>query len=245
VINTAPSAKEQALLASVSPSNFAKTISAPTLLTQGEADSLFPLSESSKTAAIIKAAHPATPLAMIWHSGGHDGGVDQSPYLRTQYLAWLKKYLMAGKTSFPAFQFTKTNGSISLQDSTVIPKVFTSSQLPISAEQHQIGLVTPTVPASYPIGGIPSAISALPGIGTGGGLASRVLSSIGKFSPAFIPGQSLNQPRSPCLSQSSVHQRSKCASQAPKKMQRSSSLLLLSLQTERLTNPMELLRQFG
>ena len=190
VINTAPSAKEQALLASVSPSNFAKTISAPTLLTQGEADSLFPLSESSKTAAIIRAAHPNTPLAMIWHSGGHDGGVDQSPYLRTQYLAWLKKYLMADKTSFPAFQFTKTNGSISLQDSTVIPKVFTSNQLPISADQHQLALVTPTVAASYPIGGIPSAISALPGIGTGGGLASRVLSSIGKFSPAFIPGQS-------------------------------------------------------
>ena len=190
VINTAPSVKEQALLASVSPRYFAKTISAPTLLTQGQADSLFPLSESSKTAAIIKAAHPQTPLAMIWHAGGHDGGVDQSEYLRGQDLNWLKKYLFGEKLSFPAFQFTRTNGSISLQDSTVIPKVFTSNQLPISADQHQLALITPTIAASYPIGGIPSAISALPGIGSGGGLVSKVVSSLAKFSPAFIPGQS-------------------------------------------------------
>ena len=190
VINTAPSVKEQALLASVSPRYFAKTISAPTLLTQGQADSLFPLSESSKTAAIIKAAHPQTPLAMIWHAGGHDGGVDQSEYLRGQDLNWLKKYLFGEKLSFPTFQFTKTNGSISLQDSTVIPKVFTSNQLPISADQHQLALITPTIAASYPIGGIPSAISALPGIGSGGGLVSKVVSSLAKFSPAFIPGQS-------------------------------------------------------
>ena len=190
VINTAPSVKEQALLASVSPRYFAKTISAPTLLTQGQADSLFPLSESSKTAAIIKAAHPQTPLAMIWHAGGHDGGVDQSEYLRGQDLNWLKKYLFGEKLSFPAFQFTRTNGSISLQDSTVIPKVFTSNQLPISADQHQLALITPTIAASYPIGGIPSAISALPGIGSGGGLVSKVVSAFAKFSPAFIPGQS-------------------------------------------------------
>ena len=190
VINTAPSVKEQALLASVSPRYFAKTISAPTLLTQGQADSLFPLSESSKTAAIIKAAHPQTPLAMIWHAGGHDGGVDQSEYLRGQDLNWLKKYLFGEKLSFPTFQFTKTNGSISLQDSTVIPKVFTSNQLPISADQHQLALITPTIAASYPIGGIPSAISALPGIGSGGGLVSKVVSAFAKFSPAFIPGQS-------------------------------------------------------
>jgi ABC-2 type transport system ATP-binding protein len=190
VINTAPSVKEQALLASVSPRYFAKTISAPTLLTQGQADSLFPLSESSKTAAIIKAAHPLTPLAMIWHAGGHDGGVDQSEYLRGQDLIWLKKYLFGEKLSFPTFQFTKTNGSISLQDSTVIPKVFTSNQLPISADQHQLALITPTIAASYPIGGIPSAISALPGIGSGGGLVSKVVSALAKFSPAFIPGQS-------------------------------------------------------
>lgn len=190
VINGAPSVQERALMASVSPNNFASTITAPTLLSQGQADSLFPLTESYKTAQLIKKAHPQTPLSMIWHAAGHDGGLDQKQYLLDQYLKWFKKHLSGQKIDFPAFQFTKTNGSISLQDSTVIPKVFSSNQLPIAADQHQLRLVTPTVAAAYPIGGIPSAISALPGIGSAGALASRVVSAFGGFSPALLPGQS-------------------------------------------------------
>ncbi|MBF8253111.1 MAG: ABC-2 type transport system ATP-binding protein, partial [Actinobacteria bacterium] len=156
----------------------------------GQADSLFPLSESYKSADLIKKANPQLPLAMIWHAAGHDGGLDQSQYLRSQYLNWFEKYLSRQKIDFPTFQFTKTNGSISLQDSTVIPKVFTSTQLPIDADRRELQLITPTVAASFPIGGIPTAISALPGIGSAGALASRVVSTISGFSPAFLPGQS-------------------------------------------------------
>jgi ABC-2 type transport system ATP-binding protein len=190
VINGQPTADERALLASVSPVNFVQNINVPTLLSQGQADSLFPLSESYKTASIIKKAHPQLPLSMIWHAAGHDGGFDQSAYLRDQYLQWFEKYLSHTKISFPVFQFTRTNGSISLQDSTVIPKIFSSPQLPIFADIHQLQLATPTVVASYPIGGIPSAISALPGIGSAGALASKIVSTISGFSPAFLPGQS-------------------------------------------------------
>ncbi|MBF8253218.1 MAG: ABC-2 type transport system ATP-binding protein, partial [Actinobacteria bacterium] len=67
VLNGAPSTQERALLASVSPRNFVSTITAPTLLSQGQADSLFPLSESYKSADLIKKANPQLPLAMIWH----------------------------------------------------------------------------------------------------------------------------------------------------------------------------------
>ena len=161
-----------------------------TILSQGQADSLFPLSESVRTADAIKKANPQLPLSMIWHAGGHDGGTDQSEYLRTQYLNWFKKHLSKADVEFPTFQFTKTNGSISLQDSTVIPKVFSSNQLPTQASQKQLPLLTPTVAASYPIGGIPSAISSLPGIGSAGALASRVVSTFSGFSPAFLPAQS-------------------------------------------------------
>ena len=189
-LNGQPSAAESKLLASVSPINYVQNISAPTLLSQGQADSLFPLNESFNTAEVIAAAHPKTPLSMIWHAGGHDGGFSQADYLREQYAKWFKKYLSNEKIEFPAFQFTKTNGSISLQDSTVIPKVFSSSKLPINASTSHLQLVTPTVAMAYPIGGIPSAISALPGIGSAGALASKVASSIAGFSPAFLPGQS-------------------------------------------------------
>ena len=127
---------------------------------------------------------------MIWHAAGHDGGLDQSEYLRSQYLNWFKKHLMKEEIEFPVFQFTKTNGTISLQDSTVIPRVFSSSKLPISADEKQLQLITPLAAIAYPIGGIPSAISALPGIGSAGALASRVVSAVSGFSPAFLPGQS-------------------------------------------------------
>jgi ABC-2 type transport system ATP-binding protein len=190
VFNGQPSAAERSLIASVSPANFASSIVAPTLLSQGQADSLFPLNESYKTAAAIKRAHPLLPLAMIWHAAGHDGGFNQSQFLNEQYLNWFKKYLAHMKISIPAFVFTKTNGSISLQDSTVIPKVFTSNQLPIEAQVGELQLVTPTVAVAYPIGGIPTAISALPGVGSAGALATKFLSSVSGFSPAFLPGQS-------------------------------------------------------
>jgi ABC-2 type transport system ATP-binding protein len=91
---------------------------------------------------------------------------------------------------FPKFQFTRLNGSISLQDTSVIPKVFQSSQLPNRSTYEGFDLSTQITPFAYPVGGIPSAISALPGIGSAGALASSLLSGVSGFSPAFIPGQS-------------------------------------------------------
>jgi ABC-2 type transport system ATP-binding protein len=189
-LNGKPNDADSQLLASVSPINYVKSISAPTLLSQGQADSLFPLNESFNTAKAINKANPQLPLSMIWHAGGHDGGFDQAQYLRDQYLRWFEKHLLKKAIDFPAFQFTRTNGSISLQDSTVIPKVFSSNTLPVNAATQSLQLVTPTVAMAYPIGGVPSAISALPGIGSAGALASRVASTIAGFSPAFLPGQS-------------------------------------------------------
>jgi ABC-2 type transport system ATP-binding protein len=139
-----------------------KNIKAPTLITQGQADSLFPLNESYKTALAIKVANPKLPLAMIWHAGGHDGGVDESKFLEKNYLIWFNRYLKGEKTDIPTFQFTNINGSISLQDSTVIPKVFAGSTLPISGAKQTLPIVTAVTALSYPIGGVPTAISALP-----------------------------------------------------------------------------------
>lgn len=190
VLQGEPSQAEKELLASVSPINYASTIIAPTLLSQGQADSLFVLGESSKTAQVIKKANPDTPLSMIWHADGHDGANAQAPYLREQFLLWFQKHLLNREIDFPVFQFTRSNGSISLQDSTVIPKVFTSVKLPFETEPRQLPLVTPAAALIYPIGGVPSAISALPGIGSAGALASQLLSNLAGFSPAFLPGQS-------------------------------------------------------
>ena len=189
-LNGAPSSDQIKLLDSVSPINYFKTLQAPTMITQGQADSLFPLIESYNNAAAIKAANSKLPLAMIWHAGGHDGGVDESKFLNSNYLKWFNRYLKNQEVEIPPFQFTNIKGSISLQDSTVIPKVFASNTLPITGLKNNLPIITGVTALSYPIGGVPTAISSLPGIGAASSIAGRVLTTISGFSPAFIPGQS-------------------------------------------------------
>jgi ABC-2 type transport system ATP-binding protein len=58
------------------------------------------------------------------------------------------------------------------------------------AEMKKLPLLAQPAAMSYPVGGIPSAISSLPGIGSAGSLAATVASSFAGFSPAFVPGQS-------------------------------------------------------
>ena len=55
-----------------SPARVAEDVTAPTLLVQGQADSLFPLSEGDANAKAIAAN--GTPVKVVWEAGGHDGG---------------------------------------------------------------------------------------------------------------------------------------------------------------------------
>jgi ABC-2 type transport system ATP-binding protein len=181
-----PTAADVKLLEASSPSTITNRITAPTLLMQGEADSLFPLSESIKNAEQIHAAHPKTPIAMIWHSGGHDGGTDESPRLHQAVIDWFNIYLKGMKKNFPTFQVTNTNGSISLVDSSVIPKFLSSPNLPLNIPTKMIPIAVPFVALVAPIGGIPGAISSLPGVGSALALAGNV----GGVTAAFLPGQS-------------------------------------------------------
>ena len=190
VFNGRPSAQEIALLNSVSPSSVLSQISTPTLISHGQSDSLFPLNESLKTFSALSKGDNDLPHSLIWHGGGHDGGINEDVYLRNQYLNWFEKHLNGKDISIPAFQFTKTNGSISLQDSRVIPKNFSSVSTPDAATIERINLLPKPAVMAHPIGGIPSAISTLPGIGSVGSLAATVASGIAGFSPAFLPSQS-------------------------------------------------------
>ena len=181
-----PTKEDQKLLEASSPSTITNRITAPTLLMQGEADSLFPLSESIKNASQIHAAHPSTPLAMIWHSGGHDGGTDESVRLHKSEMDWFDIYLKGVNKKFPTFQVTDTNGSISLVDSSVIPKFLSSDVLPLDIPTKALTISVPFAALIAPIGGIPGAISSLPGVGSALSLAGNV----GGASAAFLPGQS-------------------------------------------------------
>ena len=81
-------------------------IDIPTLLIQGQADTLFTVNEAAANYAAIKAN--GAPVKMIWHDGGHgyryaDGELE---FLQQRALAWFDKHLDGRDVSTgPAFEF--------------------------------------------------------------------------------------------------------------------------------------------
>ncbi|MBH0245890.1 peptidase S15, partial [Streptomyces cavourensis] len=100
-----PADKADAMLAyarSVSPVSYLDRVKAPTLIVQGQADSLFNLNEATATYKTLKAQ--GAPAKMIWQSWGHSGGqvpgeLDLSEgnlersYVGQRVLAWFDRYL--------------------------------------------------------------------------------------------------------------------------------------------------------
>nr|WP_231905706.1 CocE/NonD family hydrolase [Streptomyces davaonensis] len=103
---------------SVSPVSYLGRVKAPTLLIQGQADSLFNLNEATATYKALKAR--GTTAKMIWQSWGHSGGISdpasgelnlvqgnlETSYVGRRVLAWFDRYL-GGKhvDTGPAFAY--------------------------------------------------------------------------------------------------------------------------------------------
>ncbi|MEV8225453.1 CocE/NonD family hydrolase [Streptomyces sp. NPDC079167] len=87
---------------SVSPASYLSGVTAPTLLVQGQADSLFNLNEATATYRTLEAQ--GTTTKMIWQAWGHSGGqvpgeLDlstgnlETSYVGQRILAWFDRYL--------------------------------------------------------------------------------------------------------------------------------------------------------
>ena len=95
-------------MAANSPARILDQIKAPTLLIQGEADSLFPLSEGDANAKGIAAN--GTPVKLVWYGGGHDGGLPEAERIDALTLDWFDRYLKHdGKPTDTRFEVTVTN----------------------------------------------------------------------------------------------------------------------------------------
>jgi ABC-2 type transport system ATP-binding protein len=163
-----------ALLERSSPAGVLDRIKAPTLLIQGEADSLFPLSEADANARGLAAG--GTTVRVAWFTGGHDGGSGpQSDQDRLNNLTdqWLDHYLKGtGPTPSDAFSYSRIAG-LDANTNGVVALAFDVSRYPGLGGQStsQIAVAGPPQPAANPPNGTPAAISSLPGAG-GGGVAS-------------------------------------------------------------------------
>ena len=95
---------------SAAPSAVGDRIKVPTLLLQGQTDSLFPLGQADAAAKAIRAN--GAPVDVDWISGGHDGGDMETCRVQARVNSWFDRYLKddKGADTGPAFRVTRTGG---------------------------------------------------------------------------------------------------------------------------------------
>ncbi|MCW2502598.1 MAG: abc transporter related protein [Actinomycetia bacterium] len=157
-----------------SPAPVLNRITAPTLLIQGQTDTLFPLAEADANARGI-AAH-GTPVRVAWYSGGHDSpGSDEDTLHNKQLtLQWLDHYLK-GTGPDPGRSFTySAAGGVSARNSRATTVTRQAGDYPglHGRSSDTVALTGAPQQVANPPGSTPAAISSLPGLGSAGGLAS-------------------------------------------------------------------------
>jgi ABC-2 type transport system ATP-binding protein len=173
------------LLRRSSPVEVADKITKPTLLVQGEQDTLFGLDQADATARQI--AKAGGKVKVVWYAGGHDGG-SPGTKLRTQISDWMTFHL-TGKGTDPGTGFEyavqgafRTNGTPSLR--TVIAPTYPGLGN-TQTERRDLKLAGREQLVVNPAGGNPAAVSSLPGLGS----ALSRSSSISSRLSIDLPGQ--------------------------------------------------------
>jgi ABC-2 type transport system ATP-binding protein len=154
----------EALLRRSSPSAVLDKIKAPTLLVQGQVDTLFPLSEGDANARGIAAA--GTPVRVAWFTGGHDGGTGpQSEVDRLRKLTgqWLEHYVKGkGKAPADSFTYARVSG-LNAQGRGLVTTASSVADYPgINSGGPKVELGGPAQEIANPPDGNPAAISSLP-----------------------------------------------------------------------------------
>ena len=174
----------RSLLAQSSPAAVAGKIKAPTLLVQGEQDTLFGLDQSDANAKAIAAA--GTPVALTWYNGGHDGATTPDQVTKNRVLDWFSHYLSGtGPTPSRAFVYS-VNGPLAdtgrARTRTLQAPDYPGLAGTSAVRRTTVALTGPAQTVINPPGGIPAGISSLPGLS---GLAGSALSAFA----GGLPGQ--------------------------------------------------------
>ncbi|MFP5022080.1 ATP-binding cassette domain-containing protein [Pseudonocardia phyllosphaerae] len=184
------------LLRRSSPSTVTGRITAPTLLVQGEQDTLFGLDQADANARQI-AAH-GTPVSVLWFAGGHDGG-SPDDRVRARIGDWFDQHLRglpagdgrSGALAGAAFSYEVRSGVRTRGDTptgrTVVADGYPG--LPGAPERSTpttgVALGGAPQPVVHPPGGNPATITSLPGLGS----ALGSLGSLGSIGGTSAPGQ--------------------------------------------------------
>ena len=171
------------LLGRSSPSSVASRIDVPTLLIQGEDDSLFGLDQANGNYQAIR--RNGAPVDMVWFAGGHDGGNQETSRTTQLTTEWFGRWLRgrhpwsradhsarAGQsvpTGQAAFAVTRDLGYDPSSGNDVLG-VATAARYPgLAGTRHTaVRLRGPAQTIVNPPGGAPPSISGLPGLAAGG-----------------------------------------------------------------------------
>ncbi|MFD3539062.1 alpha/beta fold hydrolase [Streptomyces sp. NPDC058662] len=160
-----PDAEARALLEQRSPSAVAASIKVPTLVVQGQDDSLFPLGQADAMARAITAN--GAPVAVDWAAGGHDGGMRESARVQGRVTSWFDRYLKNDESADtgPAFRVSRSGG-IDSTDGAVQLRGARGEHYPgLTSDPRAFALTGREQTFANPAGGAPPALSSLPGIG--------------------------------------------------------------------------------
>ncbi|HXA29389.1 MAG TPA: CocE/NonD family hydrolase [Candidatus Angelobacter sp.] len=208
-------AATKALIDASSPASYIDRLHIPTLLGQGESDTLFNLDESVRTYQTLKARN--VPVKLIWQAGGHGypdqpgegdvfGGDESNPgskFLPQQLLAWMDHYLRGntGVDTGPGFQWFRdwvsydSNGSAAPAFGSAAAYPAGTGQTFLLSGDNALVPATQTPQAGSaqivnPPGGLPAAYSETPNFqAPGSTLPGGAPSPFTSLQPQDVPGQ--------------------------------------------------------
>ncbi len=154
------------LLRDVSPVAVTDKIKQPTLIVQGEQDTLFGLDQADANARQISAN--GAEVKVVWYAGGHDGG-SPGASLRGEIADWMAFHLQnKGTDPGTGFEYAvqgafRTNGTSSIR--TVTSGSYPGLTGGSATERTSLPLQGREQVVVNPAGGNPAAVSSLPGFG--------------------------------------------------------------------------------
>ncbi|MGW4344765.1 CocE/NonD family hydrolase [Streptomyces sp. NPDC004690] len=183
-----PDPEARALLEARSPAAVADRIKVPTLLVQGQTDSLFPLDQADQAQKAIKAN--GAPVDVDWISGGHDGGDLESDRVQGRVTAWFDRYLKGDRDADtgPAFRVTRTGGVDSTDGAALLRGASADAYPGLASTPRTVALTGRAQRFENPAGASPPAVSSLPGLGSAAGSLTQ-LSALGVGVSLDFPGQ--------------------------------------------------------
>ena len=186
------------LLKSVSPASITKNITQPTMLVQGEQDTLFGLDQADANARQISAA--GGKVKVVWYTGGHDGG-KPGPELRAEIADWFDFHLRdRGADPGQGLEYA-VQGALRVQGAPSVRTVSAAAYPGLpgdpATDRRSVRIYGPEQTIINPPGGNPASISSLPGLGAMIGTSSRLVNQLS----IDLPGQSARFDSRPLSSQ--------------------------------------------